>query len=556
MKNGLTRLLAPLPSMKRLLVVAPLGSQDAAARPLHGPKSRTGLTSPTGRIERFADRLKPALRTAADRLKPALQTLAVVYASIGLALLVAEAQIAPPAAAPLPRRYVFLLDTSFSMNRVAEATRTAVRELIAGGVQQRMQPGDQFEVWTFDERTYTQQFPARTWTAESSQELAALAFAFANRLRFENRGRLNSALAELNKAVQQTPALTAFILTDGEDSVRGTPFDAELNAALRRRRRELRQAKQPFLMALESRQGQLAAWAVNAPGEPLNLPPLEPAPPPARPQPVVAAAQPGPPQPAEAKPSSPPSQPLPEASPPPAPKPVTVFEPPPAPAPAPAPAQPAREAESAPPAPAQPAQPVAPAEENRQAPAKESEASREEARQPVAAPPEPAPVTRASPPLPDAKKEGTGGTPDPISVSPPAEPPPAPPTPARAEEVVSAKPEPPRPSPQPAVAPTPGEAKKVEPEVHPLSTQKQTAAIAQPAKPPAPKTPPRQTALITPEPSSPQRWLQLGVGTGLLGLGSWLCYWFVRRRRPVRPASLISRSLERRDDNAAKPAER
>jgi hypothetical protein len=516
----------------------------------------------------------------------------------------ALAQPAPPAAAPLPHHYVFVLDTSFSMNRIAQATRATLRGLIADGVQERMQPGDQFELWTFDEQTYTQRYPVQTWTAESSQELAARAFVFLNRQRWEKQGRPNTALAELNRAVQQAPTLTAIILTDGEDRMRGTPFDAELNAVLRQRRRELRQAKLPFLVALQARTGRFTAWAVNTPSELIKLPQLDLAAQPARDRAAGAATHPQLPQPAEFK--APPLQPLPQPSappapvpaqagtesqlgrqnlpaptkvaptaplpaapreladsaateatpakalpaPPPPPKPVPPSEP--APAPQPSPTKPAREADSAPPLPATPAQPVATAKEPQRPPAQDAGAGPAAAPQLAKAPLEPSPGPKPAPPPPESRKDGVKDTPGSTATSPPAEPAPPRVTLTHARETVEPKPAAPGSGPRPAVPPVPREAKQTKPVVRTASIQKRAAATARPAHQEAAKPPLQQTALITPEPSPPERWLHLGLGAALLALGSWLSYWFVRHRRPTRQPSLISQSLERRQSKAGK----
>jgi hypothetical protein len=468
-------------------------------------------------------------------------------------LLAALAQPAAPAAASLPHQYVFILDTSFSMNRVAPATRAALRQLIAGGVQQRMQPGDRFELWTFGEQTYTRRYPTQTWTAEASQELAARAFAFINRQRFEKQGRLNSALAELKRVVQQAPALTAVILTDGEDTVRGTPFDAELNAAQRQRRRELRQAKQPMLIALAARGGRFSAWALSTPSEVIKLPPPESAAQPVRGQAAVAVTQPQPPQPAELKP--PPPQPLPQPSPPPAPKPVALAQP--VPAPAPTPTQPAREIESTPPPPVTPAQPAATVKEPDRSPAKDPGAGQGTAPQPAKAPLEPPPAPLPALPPPEAQKDGQRDMPGTTAASPPAEPPrpSAPPTPAPAPETAEAKPAAQDSRPPTAVPPLAGQASKTEPAPRPASIQRQATTVASATNQKVLKPPLQQTALVISEPPSPQRWLHLGLGAGLLAFGAWLCHWFVRRRHPTRPVSLISRSLERRGGKAGRRTE-
>jgi len=478
----------------------------------------------------------------------------------------ALAQPAQPPAALLHHEYVFVIDTSFSMNRIAPATRAALRELIANGVQQRMRSGDRFELWTFDDQIHARRYPAQTWTVASSQELAARAFAFINRQRFEKQARPKAALAELNRAARQAPALTAIILTDGDDTMQGTPFDAELNAMLRRWHGQVRQARQPFVVALQASNGEFDAWAVGVPNQPIMLPQLELAAQLARAQPAAAPAQPQPPPPAEL--NAPPPQPLPQPATPPAPaapqepgvsaatQPAlakSLPAPPPKPGPpselAPSvlsPAKPAREAERAP-LPGPPARPVASAKETQRPPVQEAGAGPGAAPQPAKPPLEPPRAITPAPATPERQKDAVKDTPPPTVVPLPAEPAPQRITPAPARDTAEFKPAAPGSGPRPDVPPAPGQAERIKPVVSAASIQNQAATNAGPTGPKARKPPLQQTALITPEPASPQRWLNLGLGAGLLALGSWFGYWYVRRSRQARPMSLISQSLERRE---------
>jgi len=87
---------------------------------------------------------------------------------------------------------------------------------------------------------------------------------------------MESAVAALNQAVLTLPRLTAIFITDGQESFRGTAYDAEVNAILRNRYRAVRQVRQPFLVTLEARRGKIVGWTANAADEPIRFPALPP----------------------------------------------------------------------------------------------------------------------------------------------------------------------------------------------------------------------------------------------------------------------------------------
>ncbi len=474
------------------------------------------------------------------------RSLFLVCWTLGLA---APTTLAQPLGGAIPSdaprlRCLFILDTSYSMHRVAAAVQEALLRAVYTGLDGRLERGQAFAIWTFDDDVHTTRFPPTPWVPELSAALASRARNFVVAQRWTKRGRPVEAITELNRLLRQTPTLTVFLLTDGQDPIGGTPFDRAVNALFTHRYRELRQAKQFFVIAFEARDGRLVAWRGYPSGEPFRLPDL-PAPAPLASATAALAPAPGGAEPAPA--SRPPSAQTPSPT-----RTVTVpyrLEPEPT-AASTAPTPPPSAAPATPsPAVATPPPPPTPAPSASPTPVKTTE---------VAVPP-----AEAVPPVP-----------------PPAQPRPAVPPPA----VMPASAPPSRPPPPtvhprsevpPLAAPPPERSPK------PLAPAGQTAATSttalapsRPAPPLQDTTPPRLAVVTSatnrptvsasapgglphPSPSAEnpppalasgfpaERATYLLAAGGLLLVAAGLLYWLVRHRKPTRPASLISQSFDR-----------
>src|SRR5262245_18919589 len=75
------------------------------------------------------------------------------------------------------KRYLFIVDTSSAMKRLAGQTRDYVFELVFTGLDGQMQPGDSFGLWGFAEATVTD-FPMQLWNPTTSFYAAAATMLF------------------------------------------------------------------------------------------------------------------------------------------------------------------------------------------------------------------------------------------------------------------------------------------------------------------------------------------------------------------------------------------
>lgn len=209
---------------------------------------------------------EPSLKTASakrDRLQGMSRALALLLALLAMLSSPLSGQTTLTPSTP---RYLFLIDSSSSMSRMAGSTRQLVFDLIFTGAQGRMEPGSIYDLWLFNDRAITNQFRLMNWDPMLNRALANNASEFLKGMRYEKSVRWDRLWPSLQPLLAKNRPLTLFLVSDGYEEMEGTPFDESLNEIYRAQRREARREKIPIVTILEARQGRLAAFAVSRPG--------------------------------------------------------------------------------------------------------------------------------------------------------------------------------------------------------------------------------------------------------------------------------------------------
>jgi hypothetical protein len=197
------------------------------------------------------------------------QLLLSVWA-VWLALLV-PALAAAPASPQTSKRFLFVVDVSASMGRLAEPLHRTLFQLIETGVEGRMQPGDTFGLWTCNDRLSVD-YPMQVWDNAERLVLAYRAMEHLKNLRLAKPSRLQVALSGVSNVLNSVKDLTVVILTDPANELAGTPFDKEIQGALSKVSAESRQDKKPAVVALLAEGGRMVKWSVSSQEAMVSLP--------------------------------------------------------------------------------------------------------------------------------------------------------------------------------------------------------------------------------------------------------------------------------------------
>ena len=180
-----------------------------------------------------------------------------------------------------------------------------VGNLFAGGIGEQLHRGDTIGVWTYTDDLHAGQFPLQRWTPQTRDAIARNIVDFLKSRKYEKKSRLAPVMAQLKTVVADSDKITVLLISDGEEALTGTPYDAAMAEAYRTNTADQRKQKMPFVTVLRAVKGKFIGFKVNTPPWPVEFPAF-----PAEPKPIaVVAAVP------EAKPEPPPEvtpQPKPE----------------------------------------------------------------------------------------------------------------------------------------------------------------------------------------------------------------------------------------------------
>jgi hypothetical protein len=181
-----------------------------------------------------------------------------------------------PRTGPEGNRFLFVVDTSTSMKKVDQGGRQVVYDFIYSGLDERMQPGDTFGVWTFGDEVKGGVYPIQYWTREKSPPLATQAAEFLKAQAAGKISRLDCAITNVEKLIKSVGDVDVIIVTSAATRFKLDDTWEMLQQAWKSRVDEARKNNKPLVVTLAARNRQITQMTVTVGGEPLKLvaPPL------------------------------------------------------------------------------------------------------------------------------------------------------------------------------------------------------------------------------------------------------------------------------------------
>ncbi len=173
--------------------------------------------------------------------------------------------------APGGNKFLFIVDTSSAMKKVALPSRQAVFDMIYTGLYDQMKAGDSYGLWTFNQEPFTSIFPMQIWHPQQTMALASHAAKFLRDQPYRNRARLGPLMDKVLTIITGVKDVTVFIISDENTQVQGTPFDNQLKAAYTLNAEESAKATQPLITTLTARGGEIVSASVHIAGNPILL---------------------------------------------------------------------------------------------------------------------------------------------------------------------------------------------------------------------------------------------------------------------------------------------
>jgi hypothetical protein len=169
---------------------------------------------------------------------------------------------------------LFIVDTSLSMKLRASGALQRIEALLLSDINGNLRRGDTLGLWTFNEKLYAGQFPMQIWSPEQKKTIAKRFIAFMKNQPIQKRPKVAQALAQMFEVVKNSDNLTVLLFSAGDEKVRGTPFDDEINAVYKQQSRTMEKAGMPFVTVLRAQDGKIFAHSVNFVPWPIDIPPF------------------------------------------------------------------------------------------------------------------------------------------------------------------------------------------------------------------------------------------------------------------------------------------
>lgn len=218
-----------------------------------------------------------------------------MLAALCVGMLLTSTAPAQPVTGAVSGRYLLIFDTSSAMKARVPATQYTVERLLFSMMNGQLHPGDTIGVWTFDRKLRAGEFPLHHWLPQNAALIASNITNFVERQHYSKSTRFDAIMPAVNNLVRSSERLTVLIFCDGEEEIKGTPFDGAINSVFKQNERALRKADQAFIVVLRSQLGQYIGYTVNSSAIGVNFPDFPPLPSPPPVAPVKTNSPPPPP---------------------------------------------------------------------------------------------------------------------------------------------------------------------------------------------------------------------------------------------------------------------
>lgn len=190
------------------------------------------------------------------------------------------AQGQPATAAPPQQegnRFLFIVDTSANMQQHSLEVRQLLVDLFASSANGQIHAGDTLGLWTFNADVYTGGLPVLRWIPGKEWEVAARMADFLQHQHYGKMSHFEAAVSDMYQIIKMSDVITVVLISDGQGTMRGTPFDADINAAYKRCLKETKHTHMPIVTVLLAKAGKITKYSVTSLPWPVLFPEVPPA---------------------------------------------------------------------------------------------------------------------------------------------------------------------------------------------------------------------------------------------------------------------------------------
>lgn len=211
-------------------------------------------------------------RSAQNRNRRLFHAIVVLVLATSLTVPGAIRTAATPAVPPPDgNRFLFVVDLSSSLKKLALPCRQAVFDMIYTGLYGQMKAGDSYGLWTLNAEPNTGIYPMQHWQPDQTLALASHAAKFLRDQSLGRRARVEALMEKIFLVVTNVQDVVVFFISDESTQITGTPLDADLQTAYAHQAKATRKDPQPLITTLIARAGEIVSASVQRAGEPVLL---------------------------------------------------------------------------------------------------------------------------------------------------------------------------------------------------------------------------------------------------------------------------------------------
>jgi hypothetical protein len=175
-------------------------------------------------------------------------------------------------------RWLLVFNTSASMRDRVKGTEGIVYDLLTTGMHGNIRAGDTIGIWTFNNELSAEEAPLQQWSLAEAQTIMQNTMQFIDKHPYEKSAAFGDVLTNILRVIKNSDVITVILISDGTESFKGTPFDAQLTSFYKTNYQSQRKAKMPVVTLFRGEKGTITTNTLALAPWPLDIPAVPPPP--------------------------------------------------------------------------------------------------------------------------------------------------------------------------------------------------------------------------------------------------------------------------------------
>jgi hypothetical protein len=195
-------------------------------------------------------------------------------------------------------RWLLVFNTSAAMRDRAPGMQAVTQDLLTTAMHGTIRPGDDIGIWTYDAALKAEN-ATLTWYPNAAPSITDNTLDFLRHHSYDKNASFADVMANLLRVIKMSDVITVVLISDGSDTIKGTPFDDRIAAFYKTNYSPQKKARMPIVTVLRGEKGVITANTLALAPWPVDIPAVPPAPPIRE---KITAQKPAPAEPAAPKP--------------------------------------------------------------------------------------------------------------------------------------------------------------------------------------------------------------------------------------------------------------